>query len=115
LLLVGGGVISCARGKDRLASTRAVFVRFQTLLERLPASQRTVVFVRYAPTHDPTRSFVRNPSDFTTARHWIVHDRGDDNRALLALAPSRVPYLFDEDSFRLLPLSTVSAGESGRP
>jgi hypothetical protein len=48
-----------------------------------------------------------NEPDLAGARIWVVHDRGPDNARLLALAPDRVPYLYDEQSEKLVPLDSV--------
>lgn len=72
--------------------------------ERLPET-RAVIFVRYAPGHDPNASLIANQADLAHARLWWVYDRGEENDRLRALAPSRAAYLFDEasGSFRRLP------------
>lgn len=58
---------------------------------------RAVVFVRYAPMHNPHVTFVRNVANLAAERIWVVYDRGDrENARLLALAPERTAYLFDE-------------------
>jgi hypothetical protein len=67
-------------------------------------SEPALVFVRYAPWHNPHRSLVENPGDHARARVWIARDRGEDDRRLVALAPERAPYLFDERTWTLRPL-----------
>ena len=62
---------------------------------------KAVVFVRYGSSHDPHRSLVENPPDFARARVWVARDRGADDLRLLALAPDRAPYLFDEATWTL--------------
>jgi hypothetical protein len=58
---------------------------------------RAVVFVRYAASHDPHITFVRNRANPDAEQIWVVYDRGDrENLQLLARAPERRPYLFDE-------------------
>ncbi len=57
---------------------------------------RALIFVRYAPGHDPNASLVGFPPDPTTAPVWIVYDRGDTNATLIDAAPDRAGYLFDE-------------------
>lgn len=65
---------------------------------------RAVVFVRYAATHDPHVSFVRNSADPERERVWVAYDRGPaDNVRLLAHVPDRVPYLFDEATGTMRP------------
>ena len=75
---------------------RKFLVRFDALLEAIH-DPRAVVFVRYAPTHNANATFVRNVADLAKERVWVVYDRGDsENARLLALAPERKAYLFDE-------------------
>ena len=69
---------------------------------------KAIIFVRYDPRHDPNFSLIANPPDYREARVWIVYDRGADNARLLALAPDRVPYLFDETSASLYKLTPPS-------
>jgi hypothetical protein len=59
--------------------------------------RRAIVFVRYAPAHDANTTFVRNVANLQEERIWVVYDRGDaENARLVALAPERKAYLFDE-------------------
>jgi hypothetical protein len=81
---------------DRRSYQRA----FARIVAGIP-DPRAVVFVRYKPDHSPHLSLIENPADHARARIWVVHDRGADNARLLALAPERSPYLFDEASFAL--------------
>jgi hypothetical protein len=60
---------------------------------------KAIIFVRYGPHHDSNFGLIENPPDYEHARVWIAYDRGNDNARLLALAPDRVPYLFDEASW----------------
>jgi hypothetical protein len=58
---------------------------------------RAILFVRYAPTHNQHMALVRNVANLSQERIWVVYDRGDaENARLLALAPERKAYLFDE-------------------
>ena len=75
---------------------RRFLVGFANLVESIH-DEKAVVFVRYGPLHNPHRTFVRNLADPKGARIWVVYDRGDrENAGLLALAPGRTSYLFDE-------------------
>jgi hypothetical protein len=112
LFLVAGSFKSCLRAKQRIGSTRSNYTEFRTLLERLPTEARAIVFVRYSEFHDPDRALVRNPPDYDAARHWVVYDRGEENWRLLDLAPERVPYLFDEETFELMPIRPVPAEDA---
>ena len=51
--------------------------------------------------HNPHRSLIENPPDFARARIWVARDRGADDLRLIAVAPDRAPYLFDEASWTL--------------
>jgi hypothetical protein len=77
---------------------------FAQVVAAIPES-KAVLFVRYGPDHDPNFSLVANTADPADARVWIVHDRGADDARLLALAPDRVPYYFDEAGFKLYRLA----------
>lgn len=70
---------------------------FEKVLEALPDS-RSVVFVRYAPNHNPHSSLIHNAPFLADAPRWVVYDRGADDARLLRLAPDRVAYLYDEAS-----------------
>jgi hypothetical protein len=75
---------------------------FQELLQAVP--QPAVVFVRYGPRHVSHYSLIQNPVDYDTAPVWLVYDRGRENADLLALAPGRAAYLYDEELGALTPL-----------
>lgn len=85
---------------------------FRRLLARIPA-ERSIVFVRYTPTHVANSSLIANEPDLATARTWIVYDRGAENARLAAVAPERATYLFDEATFSLRELR-YDLAQSGR-
>ncbi|HKO15293.1 MAG TPA: hypothetical protein VJU87_03585 [Gemmatimonadaceae bacterium] len=92
----------------RLQTTRRAYqVSFATAASRLPDA-RTVVFIRYAPWHLVNRSLLANQADLPDARTWFVYDRDAENAKLLALAPGRAPYLYDERTRRLVRLARPS-------
>jgi len=109
LLVSAAGLIaagSVARQvRTTLAQDHSFYDAFAELVRQIP-DQRAIVFVRYADKHPDGLSLVRNIPDLDKAPVWTVYDRGDDNERLLALAPERVPYLFDEKSWTLKPIST---------
>lgn len=74
-----------------MASTR---VGFDQSVAQLPAS-KSIIFLRYAqrPHH---LSLVSNYADLPDAPVWVVHDLGDRNRELIALALDRTAFVFDE-------------------
>ena len=71
------------------------------------APPKSIVFVRYAPSDSPHLAITRNEVDLASARSWIVYDRGQDDKRLLALAPDRAPYVLDASTFRLEPLGPL--------
>jgi len=78
-----------------LRNRQGYFRAFADLVDQIPDSQ-AIVFVRYSPYHNVNGSLITNEPDLDRARAWIVYDRGSDNARLLAVAPTRVPYLYDE-------------------
>jgi len=70
---------------------------FTTDVSHLPG-RRTLVFIRYGENHFYNRSLIANEADLPDARTWLVYDRGEENRALLQLAPDRTPYLYDDST-----------------
>jgi hypothetical protein len=89
--------------REQVNRDRAYFERFDAVVRGI-RDERAVVFVRYAPRHNDNLSLVRNPANHDEAGVWIVHDRGADNRRLVAAAKDRRAYLFDEGSWSLRPL-----------
>ena len=85
-------------------------VRFQALIAALPS--RAVVFVRYSPYHDIHRSLIENEADLARARVWLVYDRGLENSRLMRMAPDRSPYLYDEATGALVPVSAGNPSPS---
>jgi hypothetical protein len=53
------------------------------------------------PSHYVHESLIANDPDLASARLWVVFDRGPENQKLIALAPDRTPYLFDEQTRQL--------------
>ncbi len=77
-------------------SDRRYLTQFDALLSSIH-DPRAVLFVRHAGMHNPHHSYVRNTANLATERVWVVYDRGEtENARLLALAPGRKAYLFDE-------------------
>lgn len=89
---------------------RQVQASFASAVADLPGA-RKIIFIRYKPAHYIHRSFIANQADLADARTWFVYDRGSENASLTALAPGRVPYLFDEASsmFYHLPSNTAAS------
>ena len=78
--------------RARLAQRTTEFQQFVRTLPRSP----NIVFVRYAMNRNMHLALVANDGMLESAPSWIVHDRGVDNQRLVALAPGRTAYLFDE-------------------
>ena len=98
LMLPGLTALRIIRGQH--VGDRADVARFDKLLASIH-DPRAVVFVRYAAMHNPHTTFVRNVANPEAAHIWVVYDRGDaENARLLALAPDRTAYLFDEQRGR---------------
>jgi hypothetical protein len=95
-----------ARSLSNIAHTP--YRAFRSRLERIRDS-KAIVFVRKPPQHTLSQSLVSNVPDLHRARIWIVHDLGPENARLLALAPDRVPYLYDEQRRRLIPLADADS------
>jgi hypothetical protein len=95
LLLPGRSAVIQA---ERLKVLRGAYkLNFATAVAHLPG-EHTIVFIRYAPWHRIHTSLIANDADLADARTWFVYDRGAENAKLMALAPGRVPYLYDERS-----------------
>jgi hypothetical protein len=108
LLLVppaASGIVQLRGSQQQAAASKTRFRRTMASI----SDPKAVVFVRYAPTHPGYRSFVENDPDLARERVWIVHDRGADDARLLAIAPDRVPYLYDEASGTLTRMERPSA------
>ncbi len=94
LILPGLTALRTIRGQH--VGDRKFLTRFDKLLTSIH-DPRAIVFVRYATTHNPHITFVRNVANPDAERIWVVYDRGNaENARLLAMAPARKAYLFDE-------------------
>lgn len=87
---------------DRIVANQSYQRGFLEAIDKLPA-QKSIVFVRYGPDHNPHLSLLYNEPDLPAARHWLVYDRGADNLRLLRAAPDRAAYLFDEANHTINP------------
>jgi 4-amino-4-deoxy-L-arabinose transferase-like glycosyltransferase len=92
------------RSRQQQIDLRTVPTELTTAIDSIPG--RAIVFVESGPAHRPYESYVRNQPDWATARVWVVQDRGEDNRRLMAIAPDRTPYRFDPGSGALRPGAT---------
>ncbi len=96
------------QARQERARESAYHRRFQELVSAIP-EERTIVFVRYKPDHDPHKSLIANEPDLAGAKAWIVYDRGLENSKLTSLAPQRAAYLFDESAGLLIRLRAGSS------
>jgi hypothetical protein len=101
-LLAARDLVALDRG---LARRRDYARGFLAVVRRIP-EPKAIVFVHYAPDHYIHRSLIVNQPDWERTHTWIVYDRGPDNARLMALAPDRSPYLFDEATGTLTRLSS---------
>jgi hypothetical protein len=95
-------------------SDRRYFDAFAQVTRQIP-EERAIVFVRYGAKHLDGLSLVRNVPDLDSARVWTVYDRGADDARLMALAPERAPYLFDETTWTLRRLSEPNEPARSKP
>jgi hypothetical protein len=81
---------------------------FRALIAPLTSDHagRSIVFVDYKPGHNSGLSVINNVPDERDAQLWIVHDRGAADARLLAAAPDRTPYRFDEATWTLTTLES---------
>lgn len=103
VLLLGLGLVDAVEVRTPIRERYGYSRAFTRALEDV-TEPKAVVFVHYHPRHNPHRSLIENPPDFDRARIWVARDRGADNLRLIAAAPDRAPYLFDdatETLFRL--------------
>jgi hypothetical protein len=96
-------IVTARQVHAQIANDHAFYDSFASMLPHSPDG--AIVFVRYAPTHNDGQSLVRNPAKLNDAPVWTVYDRGDENARLMALAPKRAAYLFDEATWSLRPLA----------
>lgn len=106
LLTVAGaaaGIVVARQVRFQIRGDHAYYDAFTRLVSGIP-EPRAIVFVRYGANHNDGLSLVRNPADAKDAKVWTVYDRGAENARLLAAAPDRAAYLFDESSWTLRPM-----------
>jgi len=108
LLLLSLAVASTWVPTIRVARSIARFVRrdqetFRERVAKLPGP--SIVFIRYSPSHEVNHSLITNEPDLERAHAWLVYDRGTENGQLIALAPGRTPWLYDEERRRMMPIA----------
>ena len=99
-LLALPGLVALRKVRAQHIGDRLFLAQFNALLSSIH-DERAVLFVRHSGMHNPHRAFVRNVADLDRERVWVVYDRGEaENARLLARAPGRTAYLFDEEERR---------------
>lgn len=100
LILAAPGVVALRKLRHDHITKQGRLEGFYALLRTI-RDERAIVFVRHATAHNAHVTFVRNVPDLAKERIWVVYDRGEANNAeLLARAPTRTAYLFDEETRR---------------
>lgn len=89
---------------------------FRERVARLPYKP-VIVFVRYGRNHAVHRSLVVNSPDWPASPAWVVHELEPYGARLLALAPDRQGFLYDEtsDEFYIIPRTATPAGAPPPP
>lgn len=95
VLALGVGAPLVRERAEQGSATRTYQRDFVKAVRSIPV-EKSIVFVRYGPNHNPHLSLVYNEPWLDDARTWIVYDRGPDNLRLMAKAPDRMPLLFDQ-------------------
>jgi len=75
---------------------------------------KSIVFVRYAESHDIHASLITNVSDLPGAKAWIAYDRGAENLELMRVGTGRRAFVYDEATRRMLevdPQTGLAVGE----
>ena len=93
--LVVGGAWEAARWRAVHQRDTAFDRRFAEALRQLP--QPAIVFMRYSPRFAQHLSVVANHPDLRATPLWVVHDLGERNAQLRALAPERASFDFEEE------------------
>jgi len=107
-----GRIVSYRRAHVEQREYRA---QFERAIAGLPSTP-SIVFLSTAPGHGEQR-LVENVPDLWSEQTWIVHDLGEQNVRLLALAPARRAYLCreyargDTANFRIEPLQGATSSE----
>jgi hypothetical protein len=93
------------RNRAAHLEAQAYFKSRREAADQMPGPRR-IVFVRYAPTHNPHLSLIANDADLASATTWWVYDRGAaENARLLSLAPGRAGFVMDEEALKLGPIA----------
>lgn len=103
LLVMAWASPEWSRSRATLCDGQAPFRRFDAAVTALPGD-RLLVFVRYAPNHNPHVALHRNVADPADARVVTALDLGAASRAAVRAAfPTRAAWIWDEAADRFLP------------
>jgi hypothetical protein len=106
LMMVYPAWVTMHQVRAQISADHAYYDAFRGSLPSLPDSNSTaIVFVRYSRAHNDGLSLVRNVPDLAGEPIWVVYDRGAENTKLMAIAPKRTPYLFDEAEWKMRPMN----------
>jgi hypothetical protein len=106
LMMVYPAWVTMHQVRAQISADHAYYDAFRGSLPSLPDSKSTaIVFVRYSRAHNDGLSLVRNVPDLAGEPIWVVYDRGAENTKLMAIAPKRTPYLFDEAEWKMRPMN----------
>jgi hypothetical protein len=100
LLLLPLGVNDVLRVRAAIDLRNAFHRAADAAMARLPP-EKAIVFVSYPPSQNPHLGLTRNEPDLSSARRWVVYDRGPRNAELRALAPERAAYRLDAATMRV--------------
>jgi hypothetical protein len=117
LLLIAGAFFSVAglRAARNMRIGRMSYAeRFTREMDGLDTG-KVLIFVRYGPHHIAHHSLVGNVPDLATAHAWVAYDQGAENRRLMALAPERSAYLYDEQTQTFAPFPDSAVATPSRP
>jgi hypothetical protein len=114
VLLLGASPWAIA-GIRRVSADRREYIGYSvTFRDKLATlgDGQALVIVRYPPGPIAHRSIVGNTADPSAARIWVAYDLGPDDSALIARAPGRRAYLYDDGrrSLTALPRDAVTTG-----
>lgn len=95
LVLAFFAIPSFSAWRLRHQQTTTERTAFEDAVAQLPSS-KSIIFVRYTPQRRQHLGFVFNYPDLQKQPIWVVHDLGERNRELMAMAQDRTAYVFDE-------------------
>jgi len=101
LLLLPFGINDLRRVRAANDVRNAFHRAAEAAIAALPSEQKAIVFVASPASTNPHLGLTRNEPDLSSARRWIVYDRGPANAELRALAPDRTAYLLDTATMRM--------------